>query len=225
MRYRAVLHFAAIIAVLLITWGITINSPDIHEKARRVLGEIIFAATSAPVPKCGLSKICPPNHFALHIKSGAANVVGPRICFEGKIIIGHMLNNVGPGLNIAVINGEKGVVEKSGYLNMKIGSKYEILKYLNDIKPGRIVMVASFDDMTKKLTDEIREVFVRMGSTLIKSVRSRDNWVFVGRAGTGNRSSFEKQAVNDEKANMYEGWPMTVEVGGCFPRGADGQKP
>ncbi|XP_053171504.1 protein FAM3C [Scomber japonicus] len=219
MRYRAVLHIAAIIAVLLITWGITINSPDIHEKARRVL------ATSAPVTKCGLSKVCPPNHFALHVKSGAANVVGPRICFEDKIIIGHMLNNVGPGLNIAIINGEKGVVEKSGYLNMKIGRQDEILKYLNDIKPGRIVMVASFDDMTKKLTNDMREVFVRMGSTLIKSVQSRDNWVFVGRTGTGNRSSFEKQAVNDEKTNLYEGWPMAVEVGGCFPRGADGPKP
>lgn len=109
------------------------------------------------------------------------------------------------------------------------------------------------------MTDEMREIFAGMGSTLIKSVKYRDNWVFVGRAGAGNKGSFEKvsdscsavtfvlfvsvntfqkkkkkskisdckpmfsslftcqHAVNDEKTNVYEGWPVMVELGGCFP--------
>ncbi|XP_044204675.1 protein FAM3C [Thunnus albacares] len=184
----------------------------------------VSVATPETAPKCGLSGICPPDHFAIHIRSGAANVVGPHICFEGKIIMAHLLNNVGPGLNIVVINGEKGDVEKFGYLNMKIGKPEDILAYLKEIETGKIVMVASYDDVTTKMTDEMREIFVGMGSTLIKSVKRRDNWVFVGKAGMRNNSSFEKQAVNDEKTNIYEGWPATVEVGGCFPRGADGQK-
>lgn len=85
---------------------------------------------------CGLSRACPPDHYAVHISSGAANVVGPKICFDGKMyvcemvaaeltegwkcewpwktepylylnsIMSHVLNNVGPGLNIVVVNGE-----------------------------------------------------------------------------------------------------------------------
>lgn len=36
---------------------------------------------------CGLPRVCPPNHFALRLTSGAANVVGPQICFEGKMCV------------------------------------------------------------------------------------------------------------------------------------------
>lgn len=43
-----------------------------------------------------------------------------------------------------------------------------------------------------RMTKEMREVFAGMGSTLIKSVKHRDSWVFAGRAGTGNKSLFEK---------------------------------
>uniref|UniRef100_A0A3Q0SK69 FAM3 metabolism regulating signaling molecule D n=1 Tax=Amphilophus citrinellus TaxID=61819 RepID=A0A3Q0SK69_AMPCI len=177
-----------------------------------------FLAPTASAPKCSLSRVCPPSHIALRIRSGAANIVGPTICFDGKIIMSHVLNNVGPGLNIVVINGETGVVEKSAYLNMKTGRKKDILAPLKKIKPGMIVLVASFDDVTEIMTNEMRELFTGMGSTLIRSVKRRDSWVFAGRAGTKIKSLFEKQAVNDEKNDIYEGWPEMVEVGGCFPR-------
>ncbi|XP_040014944.1 protein FAM3C [Xiphias gladius] len=175
-----------------------------------------YRATTSLEPKCSLSRVCPPDHFALHIKSGAATVVGPTICFDDKIIMSHVLNNVGPGLNIVVVNGENGVVEKFGYLNMKDGNPEDILSYLMGIKPRMIVLVASFDDATTKMTDEMRKLFVGMGSTLVMSLKHRDSWVFAGRAGTENKSLFEKQVVNDEKNNIYEGWPGAVEVGGCF---------
>ncbi|XP_051271721.1 protein FAM3C [Dicentrarchus labrax] len=239
MRYRAILHFGAIIVVSLITWGISINVFDVQEKTKHILGfshldqikpelktDTFTMSLQESVPKCGLSRVCPPDHFAIHIRSGAANVVGPKICFNGKIIMAHLLNNVGPGLNIVVVNGENGDVEKSGFLNMKIGHKEDILAFLKEIKSGMIVLVASFDDVTAKMTKEMREIFVGMGSSLIKSVKVRDNWVFAGRAGTGNKSPFEKKAVNNKETNIYEEWPETVEVGGCFPRNqTDGNKP
>ncbi|XP_078025127.1 protein FAM3C [Epinephelus lanceolatus] len=234
MRCRAGLHFAAVIVVLMITWGIAIKSFDVRETARSIFGcndvdqitTKIKTDTKTAEAKCSLSRACPPDHFALHIRSGAANIVGPKICFDGKIIMSHVLNNVGPGLNIVVVNGESGTVKKFGYLNMKDGNPEDIMAYLTEITPGMIVLVASFDDVTKKMTKEMREVFAGMGSTLIKSVKHRDSWVFAGRAGPGNKSLFEKQAVNDKKTNIYEGWPDVVEVGGCFPRTpTDGQKP
>lgn len=238
MRHRAALRLPAVIVVLLITWGISSNFFDVREKTRYILGynnvdqeEMITTALSAtaaaPEPKCSLSRVCPADRLALNIRSGAANVVGPKICVEGKIIMSQALNNVGPGLNIVVLNGENGTVEKHGFFNMQAGIKdpQNVVRYLKEIKPGMIVLVASFDDVTKRMTNEMREMFVGMGSTLIKSVKRRDSWVFAGRAGTGNKSVFEKQVANDEKTNAYEGWPHLVEVGGCFPRTlTDGQK-
>uniref|UniRef100_A0A3P8T9U6 FAM3 metabolism regulating signaling molecule D n=1 Tax=Amphiprion percula TaxID=161767 RepID=A0A3P8T9U6_AMPPE len=173
-----------------------------------------FSATTASVPKCRLSRLCPPQHFALHIRSGAANVVGPNICFDGKIIMSHVLNNVGPGLNIVVVNGDLSTMVI--FFLLKIKDPEDILAYLKEIKPGMIVLVASFDDVTKKMTDEMREIFVGMGSALIKSVKHRDSWVFAGRAGAKSKSLFEK--VSEPKTNIYEGWPEMVEVAGCFPR-------
>ncbi|XP_071350387.1 protein FAM3D isoform X2 [Trachinotus anak] len=130
----------------------------------------------------------------------------------------HALNNVGQGLNIVVLNGENGTVEKLGNLNMRDGNPEDILAYLKEIKPGMIVLVASFDDVTAKMTNDIREIFVGMGSTFIRSVKQRDSWVFAGRAGAERKSLFEKHAVNHENTNIYDGWPNTVGVGGCFPK-------
>lgn len=38
----------------------------------------------------------------------------------------------------------------------------------------------------------MREVLVGMGSTLIKSVKARDSWVFAGRVGSEDKSLYEK---------------------------------
>lgn len=219
MKYRAVLQFSAVIVVLLITWGISNNLFDIDLAARDIFEEPVEQ------PKCGLSRACPPDSFALHITSGAATIVGPKICFEGQIIMSTALNNVGMGLNIVVVNGDNGVVEKSAFLNMKSGVTEDILAYLKEIKPGRIVLVGTFDDVTPKLTDEMRKIFVMMGSTLIESLKSKDSWAFAGRAGMRNKSLFEKHAENNAKTNIYEGWPAMVSVSGCFPRNTVTEEP
>ncbi|XP_068451170.1 protein FAM3C [Clinocottus analis] len=228
MRNQAVVFIAAVSGVLLITWGFSIKSFDVLEKSGYILEfndkdqikpkfQKAFSAITTG-PKCSLARVCPSDHFALRISSGAANVVGPKICFDGKIIMSNALNNVGPGLNIVVVNGKNGKVEKYGFLNMNYGNEEYILAFLKEIQPGMIVLVASFDDVTPKMTDDMREVFIGMGSTLIKSVKQRDSWVFVGKSGTEHKSLFEKQAVNDEKTNVYEEWPEMVELSGCIPR-------
>uniref|UniRef100_A0A3B3WN94 ILEI/PANDER domain-containing protein n=1 Tax=Poecilia mexicana TaxID=48701 RepID=A0A3B3WN94_9TELE len=162
-----------------------------------------------------LSAVCPSDHFAFKIQSGAANVVGPKICFDGKNIMSHIMNNVGPGLNIVVVNAPQFLLFPN--LN-SISDSADILAYLNEIKPGMIVLVASFDDAATKMTDEIRQMFVEMGSTLIGSVKRRDNWVFAGRTGIKIKSFFEQVTENDKETNIFDGWPGMVEVGGCFPR-------
>ncbi|XP_074535478.1 protein FAM3C [Halichoeres trimaculatus] len=168
--------------------------------------------------KCSLSKPCPPDSYAFHLWSGAANIVGPKICFDGKILMSHVVNNIGPGINIVVINNESGVVVKLGFLNMENGNKDSMLDFLKTIPPGSIVLLASFRDVIPRMTDEMRDVFEEMGSTMVKSLKSRDGWVFAGKMGAKEKSIFEKVAANDKDTNLYDEWPRVVEIGGCYPK-------
>ncbi|KAK7916575.1 hypothetical protein WMY93_012336 [Mugilogobius chulae] len=167
--------------------------------------------TAPPKIKCNLEKNCEPGSFALRIKSGAASVVGQQYVSRVK------------RFNIVVVNGETETVDKMIFLNSKDGRSEDILEFLKKIEPGRIVLLASFDDVTPSeelllLTDEIRGVLESMGSTLIKTLKSKDNWVFAGRVGATAKSPFEKMALNDPKTNTYDGWPEVVEISGCFPK-------
>ncbi|KAJ0068798.1 hypothetical protein NL108_010876 [Boleophthalmus pectinirostris] len=128
MRFRETLQLGALIIIFLITWILSSNSFDVSKTARDIFGidyeEKVEPTTPAPKIKCDLSRNCPVGNFALRIKSGAANVVGPSICFEGQTVLSHINNNVGPGLNFAVVNGETGTVDKVGFLNSKDGRKF-----------------------------------------------------------------------------------------------------
>lgn len=223
MRCGAVLQFTTLVIIVLITWSISNNTFDVNKTAKVIFGVDYYEEKEEETPpvlvkKCSLETKCLEDSFEVHIKSGAANVVGPTICFNGQTVMSHVMNNVGPGLNIVVVNGETGTVDKSGYLNSKDGRSEDILNYLKQIELGRIVLLASFNDMTPKLTDEIRDVLESMGSALIKTVKSKDNWVFAGTQGAAEKSPFEKMAVNDPKTNMLVDWADVVEISGCFPK-------
>lgn len=44
-----------------------------------------LAGQQLPQNKCGNQRSCPTKHFAFKIISGAANVVGPSICFNDEV--------------------------------------------------------------------------------------------------------------------------------------------
>lgn len=224
MKYQVVVQFSAVTIILVVTWGIINHMFDVHKTAKDLFGmvypesEYQMIEPTVPKIKCNLEQDCPADYFAVRIKSGAANVVGPTICFNGHNVMSHVLNNVGPGLNIVVVNGETGIVQKFGYLNIMDGKPEDNLSYLKGIEPGRIVLLASFNDVAQKMTDEMKDVLAGMGSTLIKELKSKDNWVFAGRVGMTDKSPFEKVATNDPQTNVYDGWPEVIEISGCFPQ-------
>uniref|UniRef100_A0A3B1J4A8 FAM3 metabolism regulating signaling molecule A n=1 Tax=Astyanax mexicanus TaxID=7994 RepID=A0A3B1J4A8_ASTMX len=150
--------------------------------------------------KCGLSAPCPPKHLAFRLVSGAANVIGPKICLEDKILISSVKNNVGRGLNIALVNDVS-----------------DLLKFLRPLHEGTLVFVASFDDAATKLNEEARRLFEELGSTAVKELAFRDSWVFVGARGIDSKSPFEQRMKNSKTSNKYEGWPESLEMDGCIP--------
>uniref|UniRef100_A0AAY4B946 ILEI/PANDER domain-containing protein n=1 Tax=Denticeps clupeoides TaxID=299321 RepID=A0AAY4B946_9TELE len=181
----------------------------------------VFSCTGANAPsefKCGLPKECPGDEFAFYLKSGIANILGPRICFEGKIIMSGVMNNIKRGMNIVLVNGGTGKVEKFESFDMYSGNVEDLLVFLKEIRKETLVLVASFDDASTILTDEVRNIFANLGSKEIETLGFRDAWVFAGAHTIQGNSIYEKILKNNETNNKYNGWPDLVDLGDCFPK-------
>ncbi|XP_051873572.1 protein FAM3C-like isoform X2 [Pristis pectinata] len=170
---------------------------------------------------CNLETSCPEDHFPFMITSGAANVVGPNICFNGEMLMSTVKNNVGRGLNIALVNATTGELLQTNFFDMWTGKVELLVNFLKLIKPGTIVLVASFDDPATKMNDEARGLFSGLGSSLIFTLHFRDNWVFLGAKPIKENSPFEEILHNKKEKNKYESWPEAVEIQGCVPRKKD----
>lgn len=160
---------------------------------------------------------CPADHFAFKMASGAASVVGPRICLDDKILMSSVKNNVGRGINIALVDGKKGKLLKTASFDMWGGDVVPLIKFLKEIEDGTVVLMASFDDPATKLNDEARKLIADLGSTVITQVGFRDNWIFVGGKGIKTKSPFEQHIKNSADSNKFDGWPEVLEMEGCIP--------
>ncbi|XP_038866412.1 protein FAM3A isoform X2 [Salvelinus namaycush] len=205
MRLAGPMRAVAVLLLLGLTWVLasSILGGDSSSLVKHFFSGTNEEPTAETKPrryKCGLSAPCPQKHLAFRLVSGAANVIGPKICLEDKILVSSVKNNVGRGLNIALVNDVT-----------------DLLKYLRPLHEGTLVFVASFDDPATKLNDEARRLFEELGSTVVKELTFRDSWVFVGAKGIENKSPFEQRMKNSKSSNKYEGWPESLEMDGCIP--------
>uniref|UniRef100_A0A2K5CGX1 ILEI/PANDER domain-containing protein n=1 Tax=Aotus nancymaae TaxID=37293 RepID=A0A2K5CGX1_AOTNA len=163
--------------------------------------------------KCGLPQPCPEQHLAFRIVSGAANVIGPKICLEDKISV---KGNMGRGLNIALVNGVSGELIEARAFDMWAGDVNDLLKFIRPLHEGTLVFVASYDDPATKMNEETRKLFGELGSRNAKELAFRDSWVFVGAKSVQNKSPFKQHVTNSK--HKYEGWPEVLEMEGCIPQ-------
>ncbi|NXW32998.1 FAM3D protein, partial [Phaetusa simplex] len=219
-----VIRIMVLLIMLLGTWFVMQTYFDHGWKVmslRSWLGEVTAGVRMGQQPprhKCGNRNSCPPNSFAFKIISGAANVVGPSICFDDRILMSSVKNNVGRGLNIALVNGTDGKLLKMGTFDMYSGDINKLDAFLQEIKAGTIVLTASYDDPATKMNDKVRAHFVKLGSNHVKKLGFRDNWIFLGAKEMKNKSPFEEHIKNDQKTNKYDGWPEMLEMEGCTPK-------
>nr|KAF6474107.1 FAM3 metabolism regulating signaling molecule D [Rousettus aegyptiacus] len=134
------------------------------------------------------------------------------------MIMSSVKNNVGRGLNIALVNGSTGMVLKKEYFDMYSGDPTSLVKFLKAILEDELVLVASYDDPGTKMNDEIRKLFSNLGSSYANQLGFRDSWVFLGARGIKSKSPFEQYLKNNPNTNKYEGWPELLELEGCVPR-------
>ncbi|XP_045894196.1 protein FAM3C-like [Micropterus dolomieu] len=189
---------------------------------RRALSEGAAPQTPKTPPKqsgsCVINKECPEDHFSFFIQSGAANVVAPKICIQNKLVLGSVLNNAGYGINIVIINGKTGEVTKIASFEMYSGDVKPLIELLKSITDGSVVLMASYDEPSTKLNEDARKLISELGSSAVKSLGFRDNWVFVGGKGAAVQSSFEKLIKNDNAKNKYQNWPEIIDLQGCIPK-------
>uniref|UniRef100_A0A4W3IFK0 FAM3 metabolism regulating signaling molecule C n=1 Tax=Callorhinchus milii TaxID=7868 RepID=A0A4W3IFK0_CALMI len=183
--------------------------------------EVDVRPTKPPRYKCGLAKPCPEKHFAFKMASGAANVVGPKICIDDNIVMSGVKNNVGRGINIATVNGKTGELLATKTFDLWSADIQPFNDFLKSLNDGTIVFMATYDDSATKLTDESRKLVSDLGSTAILSLGFRDNWIFVGAKGIKSKSPFEQHIKNNKDTNKYEGWPEVLEMEGCVPQKKD----
>nr|XP_046249102.1 protein FAM3C-like isoform X2 [Scatophagus argus] len=144
---------------------------------------------------CVMNRDCPDDQFSFFIRSGAANVVAPKICLQNKLVLGTALNNAGVGINIVIVNGKSGEVMKTDHFDMYSGDVTPLIDFLKSIQEGSIVLMASYDEPSSKLNEEARKLIADLGSTVVHSLSFRDNWVFVGGKGATVKSNFEKHVL------------------------------
>uniref|UniRef100_A0A803Y2R2 FAM3 metabolism regulating signaling molecule C n=1 Tax=Meleagris gallopavo TaxID=9103 RepID=A0A803Y2R2_MELGA len=210
MRIAGAAKLIVVIAIFLLTFYVISQVFEIKMEAN--LGHIFARSaldaaarsTKPPRYKCGISKACPEKHFAFKMASGAANVVGPKICVEDNVLMSGVKNNVGRGINVALVNDVAPFIE-----------------FLKSIQDGTIVLMGTYDDGATKLNEEARKLIAELGSTSITNLAFRDNWVFCGGKGIKTKSPFEQHIKNNKDTNKYEGWPEVVEMEGCIPQKQD----
>ncbi|KAM8883523.1 protein FAM3C [Synchiropus picturatus] len=220
-RASGVLKIAALVSAFFLAVFLAFQMLEINMDFK-MGGGMARAAEDRPTltrrHKCDLSKACPAGHFSFKMASGAASVVGPRMCLEDKLLMSSVKNNVGRGINIALVDGVTGDLNLTDSFDMWAGDVTPLIKFLKRIQDGTIVMMASFDDPATKLNDEARKLISDLGSTAINNLAFRDNWIFVGGKGIKTKSPFEQHIRNSADTNKFDGWPEVLEMEGCVPR-------
>ncbi|CBY40618.1 unnamed protein product [Oikopleura dioica] len=166
---------------------------------------------------CGLKETCDGNsEYTFRVISGAASVIGPRVCWEGADIMRSKLNNVDRGMNVVVINLE---TKNHRYATFDLYAKdsTELKEFLSQMVNGEIIIIASYDDAAFRLDSEARTTLSSFGSTVASSIAFRDAWVFLGAKGVPGFTAKENHLKNDKSANKYGDWPEAIEISGCLP--------
>lgn len=198
----------------------SIISKDLVEKLRKEWDENLQIVNPKQTGNpCDMSKLCTdPSTMPFKIVSGAANVIGPRICVNGVDLMRSVLNNVDRGMNIAVVDGRSGDLIEKGIFDLYAHDSTNLIKFLKEeIIPREhaLVFATSYDDAAMRLNAEARDIFKKLQFDDIDNLKFRDNFVFVG--GIHVKSNFNKISKHDTN-DKYGDWPAATEVEGCIEK-------
>ncbi|MBZ3882308.1 Protein FAM3A, partial [Sciurus carolinensis] len=160
------LHIVALVVTVGLTWmvvGILLGVPGSgFPRIQEFFNHSGSSVTAEPRTRkytCGLPQPCPEEHLAFPMFSRAANVFEPKICLEDRMLMSSVKDNVGPGLNITLVNGVSLELIETGASNTWAGDVNDVLKFIHPLHEGTLVFVASCNDPVTKMNEETRKLF------------------------------------------------------------------
>lgn len=167
---------------------------------------------------CSASSLCGNTEFNFKILTGAANVIGPSVCFNNKILMRNSVNNVDRGMNIAVVDGIQGELVKTSVFDLYGKDSTELKAFLRSLEDHHVILITTYDDAAMKLDTEAKTMLADLGSVHSKNLSFRDNWILIGGRRVQKPTPFEKVVKNDKEKNKYGDWPEAILLEGCLPR-------
>ncbi|NXC60392.1 FAM3B protein, partial [Aleadryas rufinucha] len=148
----------------------------------------------APAPKrqkCDHWSPCPPGNFAYRILSGGGKQRMAKICFEDEHCVPDSTDHSG-----------------------------EMMDFIRNTPEGTLLLMATYDDGSTKLKNDVKNLVEELGSKEIKNIKFRSSWVFIAAKGFKLPDDIQKEKINhsDQKKNRYNGWPAEIQIEGCIPR-------
>ncbi|MGH0184183.1 UNVERIFIED_CONTAM: hypothetical protein FKN15_014377 [Acipenser sinensis] len=125
------------------------------------------------------------------------------------------------GFAVSTCAAATGKVHGSDSFNMWEGDNVgPLIKFINGIPNNSIVLMATYDEGSTKLSQEARKEIEKLGSKEIQQIGFRSSWVFVGAKGFTLPEGLKKEKMNhsNKEKNRYDGWPAEVQIEGCIPR-------
>ncbi|XP_069492147.1 protein FAM3B [Ambystoma mexicanum] len=178
----------------------------------------------APPPKrqkCDHWVACPPETYAYRLLSGGGKEYLPKICFEDELMMGEKKNNVGRGINIAIVNYDTGKAVDTKIFDMYEGDfSGSLVTFLKNAPQRSILLMSTHDDGATKLSEDAKKAIEALGSKEIRNIRFRSSWTYVAGKGVKLPDDLQKEKINhsDNNKNRYSGWPAEIQIEGCLPR-------
>ncbi|VIO87790.1 conserved hypothetical protein [Brugia malayi] len=206
--------------------NVTIRVPEVHHidehivaQLSAVKGQEMNVKFGVELPNCGHPEKCPEDEIPMLFYSGKDKDDSPRLCVNGRLIIDRDLNSAGRGLNLVVIDSKTHQVMRTGHYDTYLEDSSALVLFLEQLSPGEIVAVISFDEASNSLSDMAKHIFYELGSSLIHRLKFRASWYFIGQKGIDGYTPFE-----DMNLPSGNDWAKPIRQTICVPSVLDGLK-
>ena len=169
--------------------------------------------------QCGMRDSCTNGKIAMSFYSGKNKDDEPKICVDGRFVVGRSLNSAGRGLNIVIVQPKTKEVLRVGHFDTYAEDSSTLEIFLEQVAQDELIAIVSFDEAATRLSALAKQLLYDMGSGLVQNMKFRASWFMVGQKGISGFTPFEE--LNYASNNK---WAKPIDRRLCVPPKLDGQK-
>ncbi|XP_063728065.1 uncharacterized protein LOC134855461 isoform X2 [Symsagittifera roscoffensis] len=160
---------------------------------------------------------CDESSVPVHLYSTSNGDTFPSYCVDGnKIEYKGGSKKISRGLHLIVFTSQWKFKSYEVYDTYdKKADAENLYKALMSLESKNIVMLATHDEASNKLSDNVKGILFRFGSAAVARMKYRDSWVFIGQKGLKGKSVFE-QLVPKKVSEDYPSPSAAIQS--CVPK-------